>query len=142
MERNSWKIILGPCLTFPSNVIQHCTTRGEREHTQQGHWSEQPPRFAVREPQASATRSGCRESGALSRRGGCRSVLSLGKMLWALIRAVFVVCCSRHSCWVWWYHFPAVAGYRSAGARIRPTRNTAWACARLAPTTTLITITR
>lgn len=44
---------------------------------QQDHWSEQPPRFAVRESRASATRSGCRESRALSRRGGCRSALSL-----------------------------------------------------------------
>ena len=45
---------------------------------QQNHWSEQPPRFAVRESRASATRSGCRESRALSRRGGCRSVLAFG----------------------------------------------------------------
>ena len=40
--------------------------------------SEQPPRFAVRESRASATRSGGLASRKLSRRGGCRSVLSMG----------------------------------------------------------------
>jgi hypothetical protein len=39
--------------------------------------SEQPPRFAVRESEASAMRSGGPASRALSRRGGCRSVLTL-----------------------------------------------------------------
>jgi len=45
---------------------------------EQNHWSEQPPRLAVRESRTSATRSGGRKSRALPRRGGCRSVLSFG----------------------------------------------------------------
>jgi hypothetical protein len=59
-------------ISYPSRIHRH----NDAILAQQDHWSEQPPRFAVRESRASATRSDCRKSRVLSRRGGCRSVRS------------------------------------------------------------------